>query len=234
MKLSNIVELIEQRIPKDLALENDFIGLMDNYDLNQDIKDVYIIMDIYPKDIPNFDENDLIITHHKPLFTPEIPTYVLHSNWDIIEGGANEALAEKLGLEAIDVFDKDLGIGRICSCNQTFEELSERIIKEFPFSQIVGRPENIDRVAVVSGFGLKNPDYIRLASENRIDVLISGDLTQETGVLANNLGVCLINLGHHFSEVPGLHKLKKTLLELGIHAEVMDNGAPWKQLNISP
>ena len=232
MKLSRIVELIEKRVPRNLAIENDFIGLMDSYDLDKEIKNIYITMDLYPKDVSGFDEDDLIITHHKPLFTPEIPTYVLHSNWDVIKGGANEALAEKLTLGVVDVFDKKLGIGRICNCSNTFDELIETVSNEFPFAQIVGNPKKCDRVTVISGFGLKNPEYIKLASRENIDILISGDMTHETGVLANNLGVCLINLGHHFSEVPGLHKLKETLLDLGIDADVIDNGAPWKQLNI--
>lgn len=231
MKLIDIVDLIEEKIPNDLAVENDFIGLANDYDLNQNIENIYIIMDLYPKDLFKFNSNDLIITHHKPLFIPEIPTYVLHSNWDVIEGGANEALAEKLDLEVVDVFDKDLGIGRVCTYKNSFDGLIQRINKEFPFSQIVGVPEKCENIAVVSGFGLKNPNYIKLADERNIDVLISGDLTQETGVLANNLEVCLINLDHYYSEVPGLHKLKETLLDLGINAEVVDNGAPWKELN---
>ena len=54
----------------------------------------------------NNNENTLIITHHPPLFTPKTPTYTIHSNWDIIDGGANEALANTLKLEVIDYFDK--------------------------------------------------------------------------------------------------------------------------------
>lgn len=230
MKLSNIIKIIEDEIPKNLAIENDFIGLMDSYNLNQEINNVYIVMNLYPEDISKFKEDDLIITHHKPLFIPKIPTYVLHSNWDVIKGGANEALAEKFNLKVVEIFDEELGIGRICKYNGNLNEFLKTIEDEFPFAQIVGNPKKYDRIAIISGFGLKNPNYIKLANKKNIDILISGDLTQETAVLAKNLDVCLINIDHHYSEVPGLYKLKELLNKNEIHSEIIEK-SPWKNLN---
>lgn len=235
MKLIEIIEKIENRIPKKLAIKDDFIGLMDDYDLDQEIVNVYIMMDLYPGDMSKFEYGDLIITHHKPLFTPEIASYVLHSNWDVVDGGSNDALAEKLGLDVVDVFDKDLGIGRICKYrdNKGSGDLFRTIGEEFSFAQIVGCPPDECSVGVISGFGLKNVDYVRLARDEGVGVLISGDLTHEVAVLACNLGVCLVNLGHHFSEVPGLYALGRCLLDEGVDLEVIDEGAPWKPLNIT-
>ncbi len=233
MKLSQIINLIEKKIPKSLAIENDFIGLMDDYDLNQDIGNIYIMMDLYESDVWSLEYDDLVITHHKPLFIPEIPTYVLHSNWDVIDGGSNDALVEKLGLDVVGVFDEDLGIGRICRLNGSLDDFFATVVEEFPFAQIVGYPESCDRVGVISGFGLKNPGYVELARDEGVGVLVSGDLTHDVGVLANNLGVCLVDIGHHFSEVPGLYCLGEFLLGCGLKCVVVDNGAPWKPLNIT-
>ena len=61
-----------------------------------------------------------------------------------------------------------------------------------------------------------------MAKENNLDILISGDLTQETAILAINLDLTLIDLGHHNSEVPGLYYLKKILEKLDINCEVID------------
>ena len=69
---------------------------------------------------------------------------------------------------------------------------------------------------------MKNPEYVRLAKDKNIDVLISGDLTQETAILAKNLNISLIDLGHHESEVPGLYKLKEVIEEINIDCEVID------------
>ena len=181
-------------------------------------------MDLYPCD-DGFGENTLIITHHPALFNPKTPTFTIHSNWDIIEGGANEALADCLSLKVIESFDKSTDIGRICEVNKRFDEFREIITDNFNDVNVVNMPDDeriIKKAGIISGFGLKNPDYIRLASENNLDILISGDLTQESAVLAHNLDLTLIDLGHHNSEVPGLYYLKNIVDELGIDCEVIN------------
>ncbi|MBE6511434.1 MAG: hypothetical protein E7Z74_09320 [Methanobrevibacter millerae] len=224
MKLNEIIEFLDKKISRDLALSNDTIGLMGDYDLNQEISSIKIFMDLYPED-DNYKENTLIITHHPTLFTPNTPTFTIHSNWDIIDGGANEALADKLKLKVVEPFDKNTNIGRICECNRNFSELKEIILNNFSEVNIVNKPENnmlIKNVGIISGFGLKNPEYIKLAKKNNLDLLISGDLTQESAILAINLNLTLIDLGHHSSEVPGLYYLKDIIDKLDIDCEVID------------
>lgn len=224
MKLEEIIKFLNDKIPQNLALSNDKVGLMDDYDLTQEIDSIKILMDIYPED-DNSSKNTLIITHHPPLFIPKTPTFTIHSNWDIIEGGANEALADSLKLKVIESFDKSTNIGRICESNLTYDELKNVILTEFNEYYIVNKPEKdklIEKIAVVSGFGLKNPDYIKLAKKYDLDMLISGDLTQETAILAVNLDLTLVDLGHHNSEIPGLYYLKKIIGELNINCEVIN------------
>lgn len=221
MKLKEIIEFIDDRIPPGLALDFDDIGFSREYDLNQNIDSIKIYMDLIPED-DNHGESTLIITHHPPLFKPNTPTYTVHSNWDIIKGGANEALAEVLGLEIIDYFDKSTNIGRICRGMNSMQ-LKERILDNFDSVRVVNNLyKKINNIGIISGFGLKNPEYIKLAYDEGLDVLISGDLCQETAILAKNLGITLIDLGHHESEVPGLYKLAELLNELDIPVEVID------------
>ena len=224
MKLSEIIDFLDEKIPKSLALEADEVGLKKDYDLSQSIESIKIYMDLLPENDANY-ENTLIITHHPPLFIPKTPTYTIHSNWDIIDGGANEALADTLKLEIIDYFDENTNIGRICKSNQSFFELKNNILKNFNNARIVNNLDDekiIERVGIISGFGLKNPDYIKLAKTQNLDVLISGDLTQQTAILAKNLGITLIDLTHHESEVPGLYALRDIMKELDINIEVID------------
>ncbi len=224
MKLKEIIAFLEDKIPVDLALEFHRVGLMRDYNLNSDINSIKIFMDLLPE-YDSFNENTLIITHHPPLFTPQTPTYTIHSNWDIIDGGANEALAEALELNVDDYFDNTTRIGRICKSEYTFKELEEIILNSFEEIRIVNRldPERkLEKIGVISGFGLKNPDYIKLAKEKEVEVLISGDLCQETAILAKNLQITLIDLKHHESEVPGLCKLSSLLKELDINVEIIN------------
>lgn len=224
MKLSEIIDFLDEKIPKSLALESDEIGFKKDYDLSQNIEVIKIYMDLLPEDDVEC-ENTLIITHHPPLFTPKTPTYIIHSNWDIMDGGANEALAKTLNLEVIDYFDKNTNIGRICRANRKFIEVKNTILKNFNIARTVNAPDDektMEKVAVISGFGLKNPDYIKLAKSQNLDALISGDLTQETAILAKNLEITLIDLTHHESEVPGLYALEDIIKELDVNTEVID------------
>ena len=231
MKLKQIIDFLDEKIPEELALEFDNVGLMGDYDLDVTIESVKIYMDLLPDD-DKTDGHTLIVTHHPPLFNPETPTYTIHSNWDIIYGGTNEALSEILNLEVIDCFDKTNNIGRICNSNHTFAELKGVILDNFDNVRIVNTLEDfekVEKVGIISGFGLKNPDYIKLACENNLDLLISGDLIQETAILAKNLQITLIDLGHHESEVPGLYKLAEVFDELDIECEVIDR-KPFEKL----
>ena len=232
MRLKEIIEFLDEKIPESLALDFDEVGLKSDYDLDGHIKSIKIYMDLLPED-DNFNDG-LIITHHPPLFTPKSPTYTIHSNWDIIDGGANEALASKLNLKVIDYLDEKTHIGRICEADKKFIEIKKDILDNFGNAQIVNDlndEKTIRKIGIISGFGLKNPDYIKLANDKDLDILISGDLIQETAILAKNLGITLIDLNHHESEVPGLYALADILKELDIDIEVIDKN-PMKKLKI--
>lgn len=224
MKLKEIIEFLDKKVPENLALPFDNVGLMGKYDLDLDIDSIKIFMDLLPQD-DKFNKHTLIVTHHPPLFEPKTPTYTIHSNWDIIEGGANEALAETLKLTVVDYFDKKTNIGRICKSNYAFKKLKEIILDNFENARAVNAIDDekeMKNIGIISGFGLKNPEYIKLAKNQNLDLLISGDLCQETAILAKNLQITLIDLGHHESEVPGLYKLANLLNELNIAIEIID------------
>ena len=232
MKLKEIIDFLDEKIPETLALDFDNVGLMGDYDLDSDIDSIKIFMDLCLQD-DVFNDNTLIITHHPPLFEPKTPTYTIHSNWDIIDGGANEALAESLTLDVVDYFDDETKIGRICKSNYTFKELKDIILNSFNTARAVNALDDekkLKKIGIISGFGLKNPEYIKLAKQKDLDLLISGDLCQETAILSKNLEMTLIDLGHHESEVPGLYRLKEVISKLDINIEIVER-TPIQQLS---
>jgi putative NIF3 family GTP cyclohydrolase 1 type 2 len=128
-------------------------------------------------------------------------------------------------LEVIGYFDNDTRIGRVCNYNQRFIELKKTVLDNFKNVRIVNSLDDEDmvkKVGIISGFGLKNPEYIILAKDKNLNILISGDLTQQTAILAKNLGITLIDLNHHDSEVPGLYALADIMNELNVDIEVID------------
>ena len=106
MFANDIFNIIDELVPRKYALENDKIGYYGKTFDNLDIKNIKILMDLFPNDDLKFNSGDLVISHHPPLFMPKTPTYVVHSNWDIINGGSNDALAYYLGLKPISIFHK--------------------------------------------------------------------------------------------------------------------------------
>jgi putative NIF3 family GTP cyclohydrolase 1 type 2 len=119
----------------------------------------------------------------------------------------------------------ETGIGRICKTDRKFIELKKQILDNFSNARIVNSlddDEAIKNIGIISGFGLKNPEYVLLAKNKNVDILISGDLTQETAILARNLGITLIDLNHHESEIPGLYALGDILKELKINVGIVD------------
>jgi dinuclear metal center YbgI/SA1388 family protein len=238
MKLNDVLKVIDKKIPEKLALKEDKVGYFSLHDENIEIKKIKVFMDIFVHDDKKAEENELLISHHNPLFIPKTPTYVIHSNWDIIKGGANDALANVLDLNVLDVFDRKSGIGRICSSSIKFEDFLSKIYEKLSIENIkivnpLDTNEKIQKIAIVSGFGLNNMDYIKLASEKDVNIYLSGDLTQKGAILAKNLNLCLIDLTHHASEVPGLKVLYEVISEIGIATELIDHGIPWNDINLA-
>ena len=234
MLASELFNAINKIAPPYLALKNDRIGYLGPGNPEEmEIDKVQVRMDILPWEDPS--NSDLVVCHHTPLFEPDFPVYVVHSNWDIVNGGANDALAECLNLWVLDVLDEKTGIGRICSTVTTIEKFIKNISRAIPTDhiKIVGNQKKIiKKIAVVSGFGLNNLEYINLAYKKGADVYISGDLTHQSAILAEKLGLCVIDATHHATEIPGLIKLCDFISKLGVKTEFVDAEVPWKTIKI--
>jgi len=234
MKLSKFIKLIEKRIPPQLAIKGDKIGLITPTDDTR-IEKILLLMDyINTEQIP-YKDYDMLILHHPPQTEPPLPTYVIHSNWDIIKGGACDALADKLGLKTIDTINK--GIGRICETDTKLEIFIENVCKKLKTDnlRIVNFKGNlkIDKIAILSGFGL-NPAMIKKVHEKEVKVYLSGDLTHKGGILAKNLNLTLIDAGHHTTELPGLYRLGELLSKIGVEVKIIDTKTPWETIKWRP
>ena len=229
MLASKLFQTIEQEVPLELALEDDPVGFIGpGHPEKIEVENVSVLLDFIPgKEIP---ETDLLVCHHPPLFPPPLPTYIIHSNWDIVQGGANDALAESLQLDVEGMMEAETGIGRICSIDCTLGDFLEMVSNSLDVDHIrvvKGKQCELKKIAIISGFGL-NPHYIKLSSENRIDLLLSGDLTHPGSVLAQKLGINVVDATHQATEFPGLMKLVRLLNELGVNAHIEQTIKPWE------
>lgn len=182
---------------------------------------------------------DLLILHHPPLEEPDIPCYVIHSNWDIITGGACDALADCLGILTEGPLDPATHLGRTGRLRNGPVPLS-RFVRDVSIRlhvcdlRVVNfQPDRmVWHIGIVSGFGLE-PGLIRTACDCGVDLYLSGDLTHKGAILGKNLGMVLVDAPHHATEVPGLFRLGDLIRELGIEVRVHDRGVPWKSCTLN-
>lgn len=206
------------------------------------VRKILVMMDyLKPASSTGFADGewDLIVLHHPPREEPEIPCYVIHSNWDIVTGGACDALADCLGITPEGPLDMTTGLGRIGRIRTGAVPLS-RFVRDTMIKlnttdvRVVNfHPDiTITRVGLVSGFGLE-PGLIRKAMEQGVDLYLSGDLTHRGAILAKNQGIVLVDAPHHTTEVPGLFRLGEWLKTPGVEVRVLDRGVPWKVCSLN-
>lgn len=124
VSIQQVIQLIEELAPKKLATDWDNVGLqIGSYD--QEISKVLVALGVNREVMQEAVKKkvDLIISHHPVIFNDlsqvrfdtktgqiiktavenEISIYVAHTNYDIANGGLNDLLADKLGLNNLQV-----------------------------------------------------------------------------------------------------------------------------------
>jgi dinuclear metal center YbgI/SA1388 family protein len=243
----NIINFIEEFAPKELAIEGDNIGLQVGNDLNNEVKKIGVALD------PSLDvvekakkeKVDFLFTHHPILKDPirtftgviykklkilmdnEIILYSAHTNLDICKNGLNDALVDLYQLENVENLYTN-GLGRIGKFNGSFDELLQITKENIVKNPVVVNSEIIDdkkdlKVAVLSGYGLSQSSIKYVSEVAGVDIYISGDLIHHSKILAEELGLCVIDGGHYGTEVYGLKLFKKYMEDaLGIEVISLD------------
>lgn len=239
MELSEIVKILEDIAPPELAEDFDIgrIGL--TLDLDNDVKRIAIALDPTKYVLERAAQigADLLITHHTLIFHSVnliskeladllkialdngISLYSMHTNYDRAEGGVNDVLARRLGLVEV----KDVGIGRVgsideCSVDVFVNHVSKSLNTHL---QYVGEKDSIKKVMVFGGSGFKN-DFLEIARENDVDAYVSAELKHD--VLRNYDEMLLVDATHYATENPAMEELCERLKNmLNIDVEFIEN-----------
>lgn len=162
---------------------------------------------------------DLVISHHPVIFhglkrleknnpavvlaSAEVPAICMHTNFDSAQGGMNDILCRRLGLEPQEPLAVENGvpIGYVCKMKSpcTPKELAASV--KLKLGETVVRyndtGKQLKTVAVCSGSGGGFlPDVI----DKNINAYITGDVKHDVFVDAHNRGVCVIDAGHFHTE----------------------------------
>lgn len=208
--------------PRDLAAEWDNVGHLVG-DPQQEVHKVLIALDITEPVVAEAVRlgADLIVSHHPvmnctwhkvqsvkadnaqgrmlmEMIGHGISAICMHTNLDAAEGGVNDVLAQKLGLEGIEMLN-DEKIGRIgtLKCELPLVEFTQFVIKSLRCNGLrytdCGRP--VHRVAVGGG---ACGDYIANAIALGCDTFVTSDLSYHEFLDTRELN--LIDAGHFPTE----------------------------------
>lgn len=204
---------------------------------------------------------DLLISHHPLLFRPlerltpataagglaleaarsGIALVAVHTNFDAAVPGTTEPVVELLGLRDVaplePLVDRPaLGLGRVGVLAEPtpLQAVADRLAAGLPAPhlRVAGRLDRqVTRVAACGGAG---DSLLGAAHAAGADVYVTGDLRHHPVLDALQLGMAVIDAGHHATEqaaLPALHdRLAAMATTRGLHAGLLASGTttdPW-------
>ena len=235
MKVKELYEYLDERIPKELSCEWDNDGLMCCPDGEREVKRVLVALDVTDRvcDEAIDGKYDVIVSHHPFIFkglksingvdhisakaikliANGISVMSFHTRLDAVEGGVNDMLAALLGLCDVSAFGENgETIGRIGTLSEE-TEISEfavavKLALQAPAVLYADAGRKVKRVAVLGGEG---GDDIAAARAAGADTYVSGRLGYHSMTDAPECGMNLIEAGHFYTEAPVCSVLQKVI-----------------------
>ena len=223
MNSIEIIKYFETKYPQDLAYDWDNVGLQVGT-LNSKVERVLVTLDITKAVVKEAITNkvNLIISHHPLMFKPmekliydsprgwiiknlvqnNISVYSAHTNFDVADQGMNDVLAAKIGIINPELLDDVDNIGRFGKIEEiTLDALIEELKVKFNLQtvKVIGKTDKmVDTVGVSGGSG---SHHMYAAKKRNCDVYITGDVTYHTALDAVQLGLTVIDVGHHIEVI---------------------------------
>lgn len=234
MKVSELYQYLDARIPRSLSCEWDNDGLMCCPDADREVKRVLLALDITEDvvDAAIAGRYDVIVSHHPLVFRPvkalngetgtqrklikliqnHIAAMSFHTRLDAVGGGVNDVLAKMLSLDGVESFGPEgekMGRMGTVSVPLSLDAFAKCV------GDVLGSPavlysgnKTVRRVAVLGGNG---DDFIDAAIEVGADTLVSGRLGYHPMTDAKECGINLIEAGHYYTERPVLSALSNMI-----------------------
>lgn len=233
IKVSDIYDYLQSIAPLELQMDFDNAGIQVG-SLHQEVNKVLVALDITNAVI---DEaialgTELIVSHHPLIFgglnnvTAEgkgaktlrlaragISAISMHTNLDIAPGGVNDVLIELLGANSAQGLDA-ANCGRVGELPEAMEFMDfakmcrEKLNVQGMRYYNAGKP--VKRLAVMGGAG---GDEVQAAFEKGCDTYVTADVKYHQFLLAEELGINLIDADHFCTENPIVPVLGRMIKE---------------------
>ncbi len=223
MNATPIIKYFESKFPPEIAYEWDNCGLQVGT-LNHKTEKVLVSLDVTKEVVKEAIrlKADLIFSHHPLMFKPmsnivfdspkgwiiknliqnNISVYSAHTNFDQAEGGMNDVLADRLHLKDVKLLDEEYNIGRYGTVETiSLDAFVKQVKQTFNLDsvKVIGKTDKtIEKVAISGGSG---SHHMYAAKKMNCDVYLTGDITYHTALDAIQLGITLIDVGHHVEKV---------------------------------
>ena len=225
MKIKEVINYLEKRFPKDLAMDFDLprIGL-EIGSSEIEVNKILLTLDLTSEVLDEAIEvgANLIISHHPFIFDPlyriefdsdkgmilremfnhNISLYAMHTNLDTGIGGVNDTLASLLGLKNVKIINQEVSKGNLLRYGevepQTVLEFAKHVKKVFNLSgvRVCGNQQKlIKTVGVIGGSGA-HPSEINDAINLDLDVYVTGEVHLNNAIDAYNNDLTIIEVNH--------------------------------------
>lgn len=230
MKCSELMRVLETYVPSGYAMDWDNVGLLAGRQ-DREIQKIMVALDADKGVVEDaVSQNvDFLLTHHPLIFSPlksitddagtpskiltllenGINCYAMHTNFDVVHMG--RIVCEALGLKSDGPVETTctengipMGIGTVSDFRRpvSVDDFVEKIKKTFDIKQVFvfgDGTKEIRRVAIVPGSGRHMEKEV---SSVGADVFLTGDIGHHEGLDAVDMGITVIDAGHH-----GLEKI---------------------------
>lgn len=227
MKLKDIIAIIEDNYPLELAYDWDNVGLFYG-DIEKDTKKVLVTLDVTSDVIEQAIEMDadLVLSHHPVVIgginklsdasmvsdviinavKNDIAIYSAHTNMDTAKNGINQKLAELFDLEDIVVMEndkpyEDCGLGRVGNLKNemSLSDFCELVKNKLntPFVRVCGEERKVRRIALASG---SCSEYVPQAIKKGADVIVTADMKYHNCIEYVYDGIAIVDAGHFPTE----------------------------------
>lgn len=231
--IKEIYEYINSLAPFQTQEEWDNSGLLVG-DMDKKIDSLAVILDITPSAIATAKKLgiELIVSHHPVIFKPQknfrkgnvayelavngISAICAHTCLDKAEGGVNDVLASRLGLEditAVSIADDEIPMLRMGLYPEegiTPHEFAEIVREKLECTAVryVAGKQPVKNVVVCGGAGCS---LMEEAIQLSADAYVTGDASHHDFLNAAEAGITLIAAGHYHTEDIVIEPLAKKL-----------------------
>jgi len=251
MKLSEVVSLIEKRMPLAWSEEWDNSGLLVG-DPDSEIVKTGIALDVTENTVLKATDSgcQLLVSHHPIIFRPikniipgkpavkamvsaiknGLSLYAAHTNWDSSPEGVNFILAELIGLDDIEPLippayrSSSWGMGAVgeLMMPMPFETVMKLIKERWCLSSCTGYGSRSALIKKIALGGGSCGDMWQQAEEKDASLFVTADMSYHNRQDALNCGLKLIDVDHGEMERVSLSRLKSIIeKETGLIVELI-------------